>query len=55
MTEILGGGIIESLTTNFLSVLTAAGRVTYGAELRGIAKATGVPLGKVVGLQLVSG
>mmetsp|Transcript_34153 Transcript_34153/g.78904 ORF Transcript_34153/g.78904 Transcript_34153/m.78904 type:complete len:574 (+) Transcript_34153:132-1853(+) len=52
VTDILGGGAGEALVTNFLSVLTAAGRVHYGAELRGIATATGVPLGKVVGLQL---
>ena len=52
MTEdILGTGIVASLTTGMFATAARMGRVHYGDEIKGIAKATGIPLGRVVLLQ----
>ena len=47
VSEVLGGGA-ESLATKFLGMLTAAGHVAYGGELRGVARAAGITLGQIV-------
>jgi hypothetical protein len=53
MTEaILGTGIGASLATSVFATAAKTGWVYYGDELKGIAKASGVPLGKVVLLQI---
>ena len=44
----LGGKIIEPLLATAVSV----GFVSYGDELRGVSEATGIPLGRVVMLQI---
>jgi hypothetical protein len=53
MTEdILGSGCGASLATTVFATAAKTGFVYYADELRGIAKASGVPLGKVVLLQI---
>ena len=53
MTEdILGSGCGASLATGIFATAAKTGWVYYGDELKGIAKASGVPLGKVVLLQI---
>ena len=53
MTEdILGTGVVASLTTGVFAAAAQLGRVQYGEELKGIAIATGVPLGRIVLLQI---
>ena len=53
MTEdILGTGIKASLATTIFSTAAKTGFVYYAEELKGIAKAANIPLGKVVLLQI---
>eukprot|EP00949_MAST-11_sp_MAST-11-sp1_P003083 g3083.t1 len=50
--DILGDGVISSLTTGVFAMATRLGRVYFAEELEGIANATGLPLGRVVLLQI---
>jgi hypothetical protein len=50
--DILGTGVVASLTTGLFATAARMGRVHYGEEIQGIAKTTGVPLGRVVLLQI---
>jgi hypothetical protein len=54
VSDLLGGGAVETLATSFLSVLasSAVGHVAYAAELRGVAKAAGLSVGHVVAMQI---
>ena len=50
--DILGGRVLSTLVTKFLAGLAHVGLVAYGDELKGLAASTGVPLGKLVMLQI---
>ena len=50
--DILGDGIVASLASSIFAAAAKLGRVHLGDELKGIAKASGVPLGRVVLLQI---
>ncbi|KNC52083.1 acid ceramidase subunit beta [Thecamonas trahens ATCC 50062] len=47
------GAFIESVLSTLMSTVTKMGAVYYGAELKGIARETGMPLGMLAVLQLV--
>eukprot|EP00300_Choanocystis_sp_HF-7_P007755 c15494_g1_i1.p1 GENE.c15494_g1_i1~~c15494_g1_i1.p1 ORF type:complete len:462 (+),score=64.04 c15494_g1_i1:53-1387(+) len=47
------GAFLQTLVTSLLSFMATLKRVFYADELRGIAEATGVPLGSLIMLQLV--
>lgn len=52
MADQILGGAGSSVVEPVLSALARCGHVYYGAELKGIAKASGLPLGRVVMLQI---
>ena len=54
VSDLLGGGAVETLATSFLSVLasSAVAHVAYAAELRGVAEAAGLSVGHVVAMQV---
>ena len=50
--DVLGSSLVASIASMILSSVSKAGMVYYGQELKGIADATGISLGRVIMLQI---
>ena len=50
--DVLGSSYLASIASMILSSVSKAGMVYYGEELKGIAKASGISLGRVIMLQI---